>query len=89
MEPPLQRSSRSEEGGINSVCVCRVSLSLFCVTSDRVAGLFQHSRGVTLSDYCFYSVSDVYVPLGTLQPVLSRPAQAGPPSHASNFLGIF
>lgn len=42
-----------------------------------MVGLLQHSQGVTLSDDCFYSTSDVSVPLGTRQPVLSRPGQAG------------
>ena len=52
-----------------------------------VAGLFQHSHGMTLTDYCFHSVSDVYVPLDTSQPALSGPGpvpQRGPCVGASS-----
>lgn len=75
--------------------LCFVS---YIVMSGLVAGLFQHNHAVTLSDYCFYSVSDVYVPLGTSRPALSRPEQAGPrprpcawedPSHWSSFSWSF
>lgn len=44
----------------------------YIVMSGLVAGLFHHNHGMTLSDYCFYFVSDVYIPLGTSQPALSR-----------------
>ena len=60
-----------------------VCLGSSLVTSGLVAGLFQHKYGVTFSDYCFNPVSDVYVPLGALQPVLSRPGRPRAPDPGS------
>lgn len=64
--------------------LCLVS---YIVMGGLVTGLSQHSHGMTLTDYCFHSVSDVYVPLGTSQPALSGPGpvpQRGPHIGASS-----
>lgn len=60
---------------VKCLSLCFVS---HIVMSGLVAGLFQHGNGMTLSDYCFYSASDVYIPFRALQLALSRSEQARP-----------
>lgn len=47
------------------VIECPLGFVPYVVMSALVVGLVQHGHGVTLSDYGFHSVSDVYISLGT------------------------
>lgn len=73
------------------MCVIAECPSL-CFMAVWIAGLFSQGRGGTLSDYCFYYVSDGYVSLGMSQLVLSfdlsklGPCASQGSSHWSNFL---